>query len=226
MKRLSRLLILFLVISCTDDSEIVAPGEVNVWENLRTTDGLLSNQVLSLLESSDSSLWVGTDEGITLYEKGSFTSFPSINPQIGAINDIAEDEDGNIYIGSNDGLGIYNGSSWDFFNIFGEFELGVLALHVDNNGNLWLGTTLLGILVFEDINQNPTQFFDSSCSECNDVNVFLAGPTGDLWIGTDGNLKKFDGSSFEEFTRQDGLPDNDVTSLEFDKWGRLWVGTF
>ena len=89
-----------------------------------------------------------------------------------------------------------------------------------------MGTTIFGILVFESIDQNPVQFFDSFCGECNDVNVFLPDPSGDLWVGTDGNLKRYDGNSFDEFTTQDGLPDNNIRALEFDKWGRLWVGTF
>jgi PAS domain S-box-containing protein len=46
-----------------------------------------------------------------------------------------------------------------------------------------------------------------------------------LWIGTSGGLTRFDGTTFQTFTRRDGLRANTVTAIAKDSRGRLLVGT-
>ena len=46
---------------------------------------------------------------------------------------------------------------------------------------------------------------------------------GDLWIGTDGGLYRFDGTSFTALDTQQGLPPDQVGGLALDPTDRLWV---
>ncbi len=46
---------------------------------------------------------------------------------------------------------------------------------------------------------------------------------GYLWIGTLGGLAKFNGKDFKSFTRDEGLANNKIISIKFEK-GVLWVG--
>ncbi len=46
---------------------------------------------------------------------------------------------------------------------------------------------------------------------------------GFLWIGTDAGLCKFNGSKFELFTTENGLPSNDVFELICDSKNRIWI---
>ncbi len=49
---------------------------------------------------------------------------------------------------------------------------------------------------------------------------------GILWFGSRGNgVFKFDGNSFVNYTKENGLCDNDISCISEDKNGNLWFGT-
>ena len=51
----------------------------------------------------------------------------------------------------------------------------------------------------------------------------LADPAGDLWVGTDGGLFRFDGTAFVPYDTALGVPSETVRGLAMDPWERLWV---
>ena len=48
-------------------------------------------------------------------------------------------------------------------------------------------------------------------------------PGGDLWVGTDGGLFRFDGTAFVSYDTAHGLPSETVRGMALDPSGRLWV---
>jgi diguanylate cyclase (GGDEF)-like protein len=48
-------------------------------------------------------------------------------------------------------------------------------------------------------------------------------PRGDLWVGTDGGLFRFDGTAFVAYDTDLGLPSETVRGMALDPSGRLWV---
>ncbi|MGZ6539791.1 MAG: two-component regulator propeller domain-containing protein, partial [Bacteroidia bacterium] len=47
-----------------------------------------------------------------------------------------------------------------------------------------------------------------------------------IWFGTQGSgISRFNGKTFKNFSKTDGLISNDVTSITEDKLGNIWIGT-
>lgn len=54
----------------------------------------------------------------------------------------------------------------------------------------------------------------------------LQDKNGNIWLGTDRGVVRYDGYEFKTFTTQDGLTDNTVFYLHVDVSGRLWMFTY
>ncbi|MBO9573652.1 MAG: hypothetical protein J7497_15800, partial [Chitinophagaceae bacterium] len=49
---------------------------------------------------------------------------------------------------------------------------------------------------------------------------------GFLWFATETGVSRFDGTHFKNFTKKDGLPDNEILKLFVDSKGRVWMMPF
>lgn len=49
---------------------------------------------------------------------------------------------------------------------------------------------------------------------------------GNIWLGTDDGLTKYDGKYFSHYTTDQGLNNNLILSLFHDSKGNIWFGTF
>jgi len=58
----------------------------------------------------------------------------------------------------------------------------------------------------------------------NYILALKEGPDGNLWIGSNKGLTRFDGSHFLNLSKTNGLIGNFVFSIEFDRDNFLWVG--
>lgn len=60
----------------------------------------------------------------------------------------------------------------------------------------------------------------------DNINCAVADNRGNLWFGSSGEgVYRYDGTSFEQFTVNDGLSSNIVKCLLVDQWDHLWIGT-
>jgi ligand-binding sensor domain-containing protein len=71
-----------------------------------------------------------------------------------------------------------------------------------------------------------TQTKITSYGEQDKVTSGLLDKSGDLWFGTSNEgVYRYDGKTFVNYTEENGLPTNDITSIEEDGVGNLWFGT-
>ncbi len=224
--------------------------ENDILYNFQSSDGNIQKIPFTAIQSDrKKNMWFGTyNEGILfskpLNQENSetatlFNFFNQNHKENNYLKAILEDKKGNLWIATN-GAGLYLYSSFSGLNpldknqklIHFSKETGlcndnVYSIFQDNNENIWIGTMDgLSKLSYKDGKAVITNFYGKKniteftiLSVSQDVN-------GNIWIGTRGNgLYCFNGESFVNYAKKDGLSDNIIWSLSNDNKNNLWIST-
>ena len=97
-------------------------------------------------------------------------------------------------------------------------------MHLDQFNRLWIGTWGGGLSIFDRETQVFRNYTVKDGLLGNYILAINEGFDGNLWIGSNEGLSKFDGTTFLNYSRTNGLISNYVFSIEFDDNGFLWVG--
>jgi signal transduction histidine kinase/ligand-binding sensor domain-containing protein len=182
--------------------------------------------VVAMLSDADRNLWVGTwGKGLYRVRGGEVAGWSSRD---GLPDDFVRtlfaDAEGNLWIGVRGGglsrwknpalvpVGITEGLSGDFAS----------TVVQDPSGDVWLGTWRGGLYRWHDGApvRRPTPVPDVYLT----VRAFAVDPRGNAWIGNWEGLARLDQTGYRHFGDSDSLFRH-VTTLRFDRRGRLWVGT-
>ncbi|MEM7107385.1 MAG: two-component regulator propeller domain-containing protein [Bacteroidota bacterium] len=223
LTRYSTFVVLFAAFSCTEvDENLPSQEELGRWEYFREFD---DTPVWSLFEDSDGELWIGTSEGVSIFNGSTFQSYSVNNGLIdNTVVAIIEDFAGDMWFATPAGLSILTPDG--FINVpnLDGLPIDVSSLLMDEDENIWIGTFNRGLFLANS--QGVFEIFDNNCIECNVINTLYEDSAGDLWVGSDGGVKRYeDNGSFVSFTAQDGLAGNVVTAIFEDSSGSLWFGT-
>ena len=116
------------------------------WENYamtiyNTTDGLISNNVSSIAQTSDGIVWIGTDEGLTAYDGNEFTEYGSFY-HFDGVNDMAETADGGVWFATTTYGGAVNlGSRFQHFDDVSDYASNyATSIAEGKDGYIYIGT--------------------------------------------------------------------------------------
>ena len=106
------------------------------------------------------------------------------------------------------------------------------AFLIDNSGNKWIGfsnsspTSAVALACYNNIAGNWTFYNQTNYPNLpsNNITCLTKDNSGNIWIGTPSGLAKFNGTNFTPYTILDGLPSNNIKSLEWINT-QLYVGT-
>ncbi len=160
------------------------------WAVFRQTDGLLSNDVYSIL-SDDGAIWFGTNKGVNRYD-GQWRSFPtslierddstgSEKIAHGAVTALAKAAHGDgIWLGTDNGaVAHWDGSKW---RLVTALDAGVATM-LDVEGYLWLGSAQ-GLYTYADGMLRAIADFNGDAIHA----IVADAADGTLWIGSDSGL--------------------------------------
>ena len=197
------------------------------WKNINLFDGMLSSAVYDLLLASDGKLYIGTFNGLSVYDGQSVVSY---NYKDGLPNDaircLFEDNDNNIWLGY-DFSGAVKWNNGDFEHFDSKNGLAgnqIYAINQDKDGNMLFGTDR-GLCVYDANNYKTYNYTDGlgngsiSAIEVDGKNIWI----GQNWPA--GMLTLFNGVTFKNFeipyAHHYGM---NINTLTMDNNGILWIG--
>jgi ligand-binding sensor domain-containing protein len=202
----------------------------NTFTHFTTRDGLLSDNVSSVMQDRAGIFWISTAAGISRYDGKSFTEFAPNEKCAFTIELLMEDSKENFWFATA-GYGIcrYNSATSAFTNFTKEDGLEsnmVQCMLEDKAGNLWVGERAGGVCLFDSASGRFTKVSQPCLS--SQIMGILQDKTGNIWFANlyDG-LCRYEPSSgkYTHLTQADGLCHNFVTCIYEDRKGTIWFGS-
>lgn len=204
--------------------------------NPKTAYSLSNNYIISIYEDTKNRLWVGTYQGglNKMYPNtGRFKHYLQGKIEKGSdVRIIFEDSKGEIWVGTNRG-GLYKykekKDQFEFIHSLGKID--IRDISEDRNGYLWMATYGDGILRYNPKNDKTITYNSTNTKgiESDIVYCILTLPGGDILAGTSHeglirlNPQK---NTVLNFTENDGLSNNTVSSMVKENDSSIWLGTF
>ena len=142
------------------------------FDHLSVKQNLSQGNVWDIYQDRLGFIWIGTEDGLNLYDGYKFTVFrhnPLDTFSISAnnVDCFAEDANGNIWIGTQNGLNFYNRPLHRFETFYHDpndpeslSSNDVGHIFADSKGNLWVGT-IKGLNAFDLKQKKQDVFFTS-----------------------------------------------------------------
>src|SRR5207245_1835634 len=150
--------------------------------------GLADDDVWSVCEGIEGSIWVGTGHGLSRIQDGEVTSYASEQDPHFAIKSVWPDRKGNVWLGApGSGLFFFSDGQFtspDFIDKLIWCRGLVGAVYEDRAGALWIGVGGMGVVRVKD-NQS-THYGKQSGLPAAAVSAILEDHAGTLWLGTYG----------------------------------------
>jgi ligand-binding sensor domain-containing protein/GGDEF domain-containing protein len=214
---------------------------------------LTNDSVNTLFEDSFGKLWVGTDNGLNIFEnQGGKWLVKHIYQELGnpnslshnTINSIIETKENEIWVGT-------NGGGISVFGLDGKFiksiKYGdqnsaiyvnklVSSLYLDINGDVWIGTVDSGLLKYTPSTEEFIHYQNNinvqSTISSNAIKDIYQDSEQNIWIATDNGLSIYNYKS-KKISKYNNSPNNPyslsnnyILTFFEDKNGMMWIGTF
>ena len=210
--------------------------------NYTTGKGLIQNTVRTFIQDSRNRLWIGTAEGVSIYDGTGFSNYPPINSlknpvidcffKVGKDTILAGTEGGGIVIFS---LLQYEPDSVSGYLCGKKYLINnyVDDIMKDSFGHIWIctdsGVTMwksINVLTEKDPKPGDVEFFSSKqgLPGFSIINA-VEGKDGDIWFGTSRGLSKYSGGKIIHYTSKNGFPELPINKLYRDNTGVLWICT-
>lgn len=213
--------------------------------NLYTPDLLVNNNVLCVREDYSHRLWIGTHEGLCVFNKrnGQMRTLTLSGTMRQRLNDIAVTKENRVFLGYISGMAYYDAALDTLVrmtraNSKGDVpsDVNIQSLMEDDSGNLLIGTWKDGLYRY-DVRENRFTHYPP-LDATNSVMALFQDSQGTVWAGTSGSgMHKISFSSDRKtvmvertFRHSPGiatsLPSDFTYSINEDLITHsLWVGT-
>lgn len=196
---------------------------------------LAGRDILSLAETPNGDIWMGSDDGVWSVDE----AHPETSPRLFSTKDglpsnvihlLFCDREGAIWIGTPAGAGRFFNGKWESRTPRDGFPASrILSIAEDREGNLWFGTESDGVAILRD--RKFTTYGSEDGISDDHILCVAQDDSGTIWVGTSsGGLDHtrpgaIDTHGFSALSTANGLSSNIILSLAAAPGGDLWVGT-
>jgi ligand-binding sensor domain-containing protein/signal transduction histidine kinase len=182
--------------------------------------------VITLLEASDKSCWVGGGKGLWQFKSPETAKGEIEVAALAGLNvlSIAEGAGGEIWVGTREGqLWRRADGNWSMQTNY-SLSRPITAIARDKDGAIWIGTDGAGL--YRVKGEGRTHFGKGGRLLSDTVLCLYADAKGVVWIGTaGGGLTLWRDGDLATVTTKEGLPDNTISQVLEDSSERLWLGS-
>ncbi|MDA0690538.1 MAG: hypothetical protein O3A78_01750 [Nitrospinae bacterium] len=197
------------------------------WESFtkeNTNDGLIDDWVYAIDVGDDGRVWFGTESGVSMYDGKKWKSWSHANGMGAELKHVKSDNQGVMsqFAGnhhSQHATDLPNVENADYRPNY------VVSMLLDEKQRLWIGTWGGGLSVLDTRTETFRNFTVQDGLPGNYVLAIEEGPYGDLWIGSNGGLSRFDGKAFTNYSEHNGMIGAYVFSIAFGEDHSLWMGS-
>lgn len=219
-------------------------GHVEHFSTHQTGNHKLSNDFVHVIfKDSDHRIWLGTRDGISIYDKPGNRFVPWVqyfkNPGLPALNNvriymIIQDRASNYWIGTQNGLykvnlenstvEVFQKELDDYHQLSANLVYSILE---DSEGLIWIAT-LSGLDVYNPVTKSIRHFRKNEKGLSDDFIITLCEDRkGQIWAGTSTYVNVYNkkDSTFTYYSQKQGLPNNRIFEIVKDKNKELWITT-
>ena len=191
--------------------------------------GLSHDYILSLTMDREGSLWVGTDGGgLNRVKRQAFTVLPGTEAL--AVQSACEDNQGGLWLNSYGGARYWKGGVLKEYGAEqGLANTNGQTIFVDQSQQVWAGSAGSGGAWAPGLFQLRKDRFELAAGYAatnnQEIWAIQQDRQGQVWVGTQGGLARWNGRDWKIFTTRDGLSSDAVQAIAEDIDGSLWLGT-
>ena len=203
-----------------------------------------SNVVHAMHTLNSRDAYIGTNNGLLLYQKGKGTTKwwkpnPYDKNQLidEQVYSVTQTPDGTVWLATNRGYAKLNSDNRTFTHFDNKAKDALTSplvsrVFTDSRGNIWVGTTDNNGLNRIDgktgsIDNYWNFLYDTTSIAKGTINDIFESHGGTIWVATDGGLCRYQPktNNFRRYGERNGLGSSTIYSIQEDKSGNLWVST-
>ncbi len=207
----------------------------------KDSDGLADDFVQSLLVDSSLNVWVGTRNGLSLFEASSnriqnitLENIASSKSGWSSVMDIQQDHLGQLWVATQAGILVLQNRQVvkriEPLKGEGDARRVITRIAIESPKRIWIGTEQNGLIAYNPDDDSQVIYTHDNTGgrlPSNYIRALMMPNAYELWVGTDAGLSVFqkENNQFLLIDNNESLNEN-IVSLYKDSHGIYWVGTW
>jgi ligand-binding sensor domain-containing protein len=214
---------------------IINPADSS-YTHITETDGLPHNHVRAITRDHSGNLWIATSgSGVARVSGQAFRCFDRNDGLLGTrIYALLEDHTGKIWL-SESQTGLQTLDSTGFQPVLRDsgylHGIKCRTLAEDHFGNIWAGTEGKGVVVI-GLTGRQIRTRANGGGHSDWIQKIICDSKGDVWVASSSDgIARYSPRDSQNFSvklygTRDGLPESAISTMQADKQGNIWFGTF